>query len=423
MGTQNTSCQHERLSPGARALLELLRPANGAAARVRDLPPQTWDEILDLALRHGVAPLLHRAVLSRDALADLPNPVRSRLEEERRATALVNLRNLGQFRRIAQALRERDIPVIALKGLHLAELVYRNISLRPMSDMDILVPRSQLKQAVATLHGLDYGFDEDLSGAANAMLDTKCNVGLAHRHMDVWLEVHWSLSEPPKRYTAVVEDIWRSAVPGRLGDADALVMSPEFLLLHVCAHLACNHVFLFSLRALCDIAEIVRAHPELDWTVVIDHGQRHGWGRGVAAALRLAGEHLGAAVPADVLAALGADALDPGMLAEAMKHLVTCVAMPDELRTAPNLVALASKHGPAEKLAVLWGRIFVPRAELALIYGVPESSARLALYYAVRLRDLLRRYAASAGALNVSGSQLAAAAASHARLARWINDA
>ena len=40
-----------------------------------------------------------------------------------------------------------------------------------MSDLDILVARPQLKQAVATLHRLDFGFDEGFSGAADAMLE------------------------------------------------------------------------------------------------------------------------------------------------------------------------------------------------------------------------------------------------------------
>jgi hypothetical protein len=419
------SDRYERLSPGARALLGLLQPATGAAAarRIGSLPSDVWDETLELALRHGVAPLLYRALQSGDALAELLDHIRSRLEQERRSTALDNLRKYGQFRGVARALRERDIPVIALKGLHLAELVYRDISLRPMSDLDILVPRSQIEQAVATLHGLDYGSAEDMSSAAGAMLDIKCNIGFAQRDVDAWLELHWSLDEPPARYAAAVDAVWHSAVPARLGDTDTLVMSSEFLLLHVCAHLACNHTFAFGLRALCDIAEIVRQHPAIDWTVVVDHGRRHGWSRGIAAALRLASDHLGVAMPADALAALGADALDPGMLAEAMEHLVTGIDMPGELLHAPNLMTLAGKHGPAQKLAALWTRIFVPRAELALRYGVPEHSARLNLYYAVRMRDLLRKYAASAWALNVSDPQLAAAASRHARLAKWVNGA
>jgi len=425
MATPGAPDPNKRLGLAAQTLLACLRPVAGSdvAERAADLQPQVWDEALALALRHGVAPLLHRALHSTGELAALSDCLRARLEQERRATALDNLRHYGQFRRVARALGERGIPVIALKGLHLAELVYRDISLRPMADLDILVPRAQLEAAVSTLHGLGYGFAEDLSGAAGAMLDIKCNIGFLHRELDVLLEVHWSLDEPPARYTEVLEAIWRSAVPARLGDADTLVMSPAFLLLHVCAHLAYNHTFAFSLHALCDVAEIVRAYPAIDWNVVVDHGRRHGWTRGVGAALRLAREHLGAAVPDQVLAALGADAFDSNILAEAMEHLVACTDMPDELRTAPNLMAFAGKQGLVEKLAALWARIFVPRAELALIYGVPQSSARLAFYYPVRMRDLLRRYAASAWALSVSDPELAATAARHARLAKWINDA
>ncbi len=195
-------------------------------------------------------------------------------------------------------------------------------------------------------------------------------------------------------------------------------MSPEFVLLHVCAHLACNHVFGFDLRALCDIAEIARARP--DWDVVADHGRRHGWTRGVAAALRLAHDHLGADIPAQTLAALGADALDPDLLADAMAHLLSFSRMPGELVTAPNLLAVASGDTPWARSTLLWNRVFVPRAELSLLYGVPEHSPRLGLYYAVRLRDLVRKYAASAWALNVSDPRLAAVASRHARLAKWI---
>jgi len=425
MTKPSASSAHERLRPGAAALLGLLRPGGGPgdAAHACELPPQAWNEVLELALQHGVAPLLQRALKSAGALAEIPEHVRTRLDLERHATGLLNLRKYGELRRIAAVLRGQDIPLIALKGLHLADLVYPDIGLRPMSDLDILVPRAQVAQAVAAVHGLGYGFDGDFSGSLDAIIDTKCDLELKHHQTHLPLELHWSLFEPPGRYGALVEDIWRSAVPARPGDADALVMSPEFALLHVCAHLACHHAFVFDLRALCDIAAIVQARPDLDWARFVDQGRRHGLGRGVAAALRLACDHLGAAVPADVLAALGADALDPGMLAEAMEQLLASGDMPDGLNHAANLMAFVGKRGPGEKLAALWARLCVSRAELAMTYGVPEGSARLVFYYAVRLKDLLCRYAASAWALNVSDPRLAAAAARHARLAKWISGA
>jgi hypothetical protein len=410
----------EGLSPSAHALLGFLAPAGGpvAAARARDLPPQAWEPILEIALRHGVAPLLHRALQSGAALDELPESVRTRLKEERRATALLNLRKYGEFRRIAQALRERNIPLLALKGLHLADLVYRDISLRPMSDLDILVPRPEVERAIAALHAIEYGFEEDVSGAAAGMLDEKCNIGLAHRRLGLWLEIHWTLAESGDCYTPPMGEVWRSAAPGRLGDADVQLMSPEFVLLHVCAHLACNHAFGFDLRALCDIAEIARARP--DWGVVADLGRRHGWTRGVGAALRLARDHLGADIPAQTLAALGADVLEPDLLDDAMAHLFSFSRLPGELVTAPNLLAFASGDTAWTRSKLLWNRVFVPRAELSLLYGVPEHSARLGIFYAVRLRDLVRKYAASVWALNFSDPQLEAVASRRARLAKWI---
>ncbi len=415
MGAKSASRPHDRLNPGARALLGFLRPAATLelAARVQRLPAKAWDEILELALRHGVAPLLHRALLSGNALAGLPNSVRARLEDQRRATALDNLRNLGQFRRIAQALRAQDIPVIALKGLHLAELVYRDISLRPMSDLDILVPHSQLKPAVVSLRTL--GFDP------NRGLPSGHDVGMTHRDLGILLEVHWTLAEPTEPYTPPIEDIWRLAVPARLGDSDTQVMSAEFLLFHVCAHLAYHHLFALDLRALCDIAEILHAYPALDWRVMAERGRRERWGRGVAVALRLARDQLGAEVPAEALAELSGDALDPQLLDDALEQLVNFVGLSMELRFAPNLMALTGASGLGEKMTTIWNRIFIPRSELGLIYGVPERSWRINLFYLVRLWDLVRRYAASTRNLKVQGPQIAATAARQARIAKWIN--
>lgn len=415
MDMPQASRRNERLGVSVRTLLELLRFSGepAAATRVRDLPPQVWDETISLALRHGVGPLLQRALQLSGALTQVPGHVRTRLEEERRATALDNLRNYGEFRRVARALRERGIPVIALKGLQLAELVYRDISLRPMSDLDILVPVARVKHAVDVLLTLDYALDNNKSGGYD--------IKLTHLRLGILVEVHWTLGTPTENYTPPIEDIWRDAEPALLGDTEAQVMSPEFLLLYVCAHVACHHLFAFDLRALCDITEIVHAYPGLDWAAVVDRSRRHGWGRGVAAALRLARDHLGAAVPENALAAIGGDKLDPERLNDALEQLTTFVGFSFELRFAPNLMALTSTASAREKIATLWKRIFVPRAELALIYGVPEHSARINLYYAVRLRDLVRRYAASVRELKLSGEELAATTARNARLARWIN--
>jgi len=287
-----------------------------------------------------------------------------------------------------------------------------------MSDMDLLVRREDVAGALAVLRRLGYGHDAELADAAGAMLDTKCNVGLEHESLDVWLELHWALEEPPGHSPGAIDAVWRTAEHGRVADTQLRLMAAELLLLHVCVHLARNHAFAFSLRGLCDIAEIVRARA-IDWDLVVELAARHRWTRPAAAALWLAREHLGAPVPAAALQGLGAGALDRAMLAEAMEHLIGAIELPASLRTAPNLLAAAS-DGPFGAARTLCRRIFLPRAELALLYGHDPGSARLAFFYAVRLRDLLRRYAGDAWRMKVRDPALGAAAARHRRLAEWV---
>lgn len=399
-----------------RALLRLLSAGGENARAIRN-----WEAIVALAQRHGVAPLLHRRLQAEGTLALIAPAIADELAKARRETALGNLRLYGEFRNISKTLRDAGIPVLALKGLHLADLVYRDIGLRPMSDLDLLVPRAHLRAALAALGAQGYRYNEMLAASEQAMSGLN-EITVMSPVSGISIDLHWGLNEIRGTGANSLQEIWRSARPARLGDSDALVMPAELLLVHVCAHSACANFFVGDARLLCDVAEIVHRYPALDWDKVVEHGSRHGWTRGVAAALRLARDHLGVAVPAPALAALGGDALDSELLADAIAQLLAAIELPEGLVTAPNLLALSGSASLREKAGLLWRRLFPPRAELSLLYGVAHDSPRLPFYYAVRMRDLARRYAAGAGALIARDPALAAVAARHARLQRWITE-
>ena len=216
-----------------------------------------------------------------------------------------------------------------------------------------------------------------------------------------------------------VAQIWNGAKPARIGDADVLAMSAEWLLLHVCSHLAYGHGFAFSLRALCDVSEMAKSDPAPDYSRVLESARNMGWQTGVAATLALARCHLNAPIPANVAST---DELDADLLSEALEHLLTCLDLPDELQTAPALMGAAGTRRRFDMVSAAWKRVFAPRAELALLYGVPEDSSRIPLLYALRARDLIRRYASSAWGLAVARPALRTAASRHVRLARWLRE-
>ena len=64
---------------------------------------------------------MHRALQSSGKWGRWPDHLTRLLDEQRQATALANLQRYGEFRRITRVLGDLGIPVMALKGLHLAE--------------------------------------------------------------------------------------------------------------------------------------------------------------------------------------------------------------------------------------------------------------------------------------------------------------
>ena len=406
-------------SPGS-ILLGLLRGQPGIAER---LTAAEWRAALDLSTLHGVGPLLHRRLHGDALLARVPGEVRDRIEGERRDTAIFLLRSCAEMQRIAAAFAAAGIPAIPLKGLHLAECVYRDVSLRPMGDLDILVPPELVAHAADALRRLGYGADADLGASAQRLLQDKCNIGFVHRASDQLVELHWAIDEPPARNAAAVREIWRAAVRERIGDADMLAMPREFLLLHVCVHLACIRGFGSSLRALCDVAELAQPREAPDWEAVVDGAIRHDWVRPAAACLRLARDHLGAAVPDHVLSRLGADHLDRTLLDEALTQIVGYADVPWTLRMAPNLIAAAACHSRWQALRMVARRIFISRAELALAYGLSPDARSLPLFYFTRVKDLTRRYAADAWAMRAPNRHVVEALARGARLAAWAQEA
>lgn len=133
-------------------------------AAARALPEDRLRLLLETAEAHHVAGLVLRR-LEGDDFAGWPEPVaaslRDRLRRLRRASALAEM----QWERAAAALAETGIEPVLLKGLDLARSVYDDPVERQIGDVDLLVPRRDLKRAVRRLLDLGYECRLDLRGA------------------------------------------------------------------------------------------------------------------------------------------------------------------------------------------------------------------------------------------------------------------
>jgi hypothetical protein len=345
--------------------------------------------LIELADELMVGPMLRRRLLLPALEHHLPAQVRLAITAEHRRTAIVNMRLHADFRAVILALQRGGIPAIALKGLHLATLVYGDLALRPTGDIDLLVRAADLAEAGAVVQGLGY-----IPRGPYRVSDDGVPYSWPHLPRFVKagataVEIHWHLMNPTWTGSPVwmdVNELWDRAVPARIAGLDAQVLATEDLLLHLCIHATYAHMCEFSARPWCDIAETIRqSHARLTWDAVTARAERWHCRRGVYLALRLARDLVGAAVPDDVLEALVPVDFDDQILTVAMRQR-------HRVRMPGDIAELRARRSPAAKLRVFWKRVLIPPDALADAYNVPRSSRFIHAYYLIRAKDMVRHY-------------------------------
>ena len=178
------------------------------------LTVKQWEALSDGAFQHGLGPLVYQRLKRAGALELLPPAVFDKL----RQGFLVNTaRNLSTSARaqLLQALSEQGIPAIALKGIYLVEHIYEDISLRVMSDVDIMVKKEHVARAIAAMQKLGYQtstyFDAQDSNRDVKHVPPMSKTGAAY------LEIHYALLEEDRPFSIDIPGLWERAVPARIG--------------------------------------------------------------------------------------------------------------------------------------------------------------------------------------------------------------
>lgn len=356
---------------------------------LKTVTPEVWQAVAAQASLHRVAPLLYRR--TEELGLALPNELAAELRQAYRWNARRNMVLYQELGKVLGVLRARDIPAIALKGLHLAADVYDSVGLRTILDIDLLVQADDLMRIERELFSLGckpYDYHRVIDRDNYHFLYT-----LPESQLSV--EIHWTIVPASCPFTIDVEGLWARAGAVMLGNMSIPALAPEDVLLHLCMH-AAKDWYQAILRMLCDINEVVRRYrTEIDWNVVCTRAREWGVLRSVYLMLRLARELLDTAVPADCLASLKPASFDERYFTLAREQLlVRPNGMEDALLASPFVAQLWGTKGFGSKVVVLHDRLLLSRKRMSRLYPVPMNSLLIYIYYLVRVRDLLARYGA-----------------------------
>lgn len=279
------------------------------AERVRALVQQEidWEHLLRTSISHGVAPLLYRSLTGTCPEA-VPDRIMRQLRDYSYANALRNLLMTQELLKILNAFEAHHITAVPFKGPLLAESVYGDVSLRQFCDLDILVPRQDVVRAKEILVSQGYSLQFPLTRRQEACyLESRHHFSLRHRDGWPFVELHWRIRARYFSSRLDAEAFWHHLEPMSLRGKEVWAFSPEDLLLILCSH-ASRH-FWTRLEWICDVAELIGVHKELNWQRLIGRARRLGAERMLFLGLSLASDVLGAALPEEVLRTLRADSV------------------------------------------------------------------------------------------------------------------
>jgi hypothetical protein len=357
-------------------------------ARALSARNDDWDALRQVAYVEGVAPLLYHIARGQDLL--LP-PVEENLRLVYYHHAGRNLRLFHKLEDVVGHLTAGGVSVILLKGAALVQTVYRNASVRPMGDLDLLVRKEDVPTALRVLSALGY---EPAQAEFRTGYDfTYRNYVILVKPEEVRapIDIHWSLFAPRYYQHAVPMDwFWQTALPVHIGNASAWVLGPEAQVLHLCGHLLLHHGSEKRLRLLWlhDVAEVIAFYQEqIDWNQVLARARAYDLLLSAQQILTRVGDEWHAPIPPAVLERLCA--LRPSSHEGQSFAWLTTVDRPAQRFWTD----LASVSGWGPQLRFVWYNLFPSAGYMQRRYCIPHWFL-VPLYYPYRwflgLRDTLR---------------------------------
>lgn len=375
-------------------LLDLLSTRRSVTPEaIAALEAADWPILLSLARQHRLCPILHWRLTQERSELPIPATVLAELTGGWKKSALRALIMQRELESIHQILERAAIPHVALKGAFLAFHAYPRAALRPLRDLDILVPKETLLQAYQVL--LDGGLRRmahhhgDLAACSEV-----------HKHLPplsspsglVTVELHNRLFHP-NRHGGAEDDLsddpqlWQRLMRRESNGQSISFLSPTDLLLHLIIHAVYDHQLDNGPLLLNDIAWLLATH-EIEWPLFWNLAQRYGRTRGGLLALHMAERYFGPLPihwpeagyrPAESLQAV---------LKEA------CLLTLGDAESRADVKLASSAHRPGGFLAkagLFVHKAFPRRTALAAIYPTAADSPWIYRWYAVRWWQLATR--------------------------------
>lgn len=228
--------------------------------------PLRWDYVNFMAERETASSVLWRRLSSLPCARTGAAATEIRGMQQLALVSEFHLLHLQQRLEEAVAgISRAGIEVLLLKGAGLAYTAYASFSLRPMSDIDLLVDAGRVDEVRALLAAIGWDWDRDTMAEEKYERHHHLPPMRYARGIGSTLELHTELFVPGSPIKLSAADITRTAKRITIGGQTALVPDSNHQLLHACLHFAWSHAMRGGAwRTFRDVNAIVE-RGEVQW--------------------------------------------------------------------------------------------------------------------------------------------------------------
>lgn len=345
-----------------------------------------WKYVCNVCVQLRIAPLIYHCIGKHNLSNTIPYTELEYLQKHYNKTIQKNTILYHTWTIISAEFRKKNIDVVPLKGIFLAETVYGDISMRQLSDMDILIQRKHIPDGVQILTNMGFTFDErykksdfiqDLRDSKHIPLLAKQGIGI---------ELHTSLIIEDKGFCIPMQDFWTNTKPAKLSDMDCLQFHPHYLLIHICMHLDEHFVSAkIHFIAYVDILHCITTYTDtIHWDELYELCRNYGCEEQVFSHIYLTSKYLQAHIPAHI--ALKAEQLCSAYKEEYFLHHIHCDTSYSPKKKNRNIAELAHIKGWKAKCLYLLHDMFPSKTFMINRYRITNHKF-YPFYYIRRIFD------------------------------------
>jgi hypothetical protein len=346
-----------------------------------------WSFLIQKALKHGLISLLYQS-LKKTCPDSVPADVLNQLRDYSIANTLRNMSLTDELFRLLQIFELHNIPAVPYKGPVLAASVYGDIALRQFTDLDIIIHEQDILMAEELLISHGYSPEFRLNGVQGRFfirLQRDCKY--FHNNGKFITEIQWGIVQRyfPKIFDT--EQLWERLEPVSIDGKNTKTFSPEDMFLILCLH-GYYHCW-ERLLWICDLAEFIRVHQNMDWKRVIEKAHARGYERILLLGLLLSNDILESTIPEDVLQKTQTDRTVKSFAG----HISKLLFSEQDLSSKAFkyfLLQINIWKRLGDKIRYCVGRTITPNEADWLALSLPASLSFL--YYVIRPMRLLKTY-------------------------------